>query len=160
VQAYTLGVYFRDGEFCRAVLEGGLDIMKEAECYPDPGTITLAYEKTKKDSPLRHMLVKLYVQAGSADELDFDALTKEFLKDVFSAFLRRYKKKNWNLAAIKTGNVEEETFCEDVADEAKNASDNGTISPTDRQASRSERDRRDSEIAQEMFRSIPTHDVA
>jgi hypothetical protein len=107
------------------------------------------------------MLGELYIgSAGSADELDFDALPKEFFKDVFSAFSRRCKKKNWNLAAVKTEIVKEKIFGQDVADEAKNASDNGAISPTDRQASPSERDRIDLEMVRETFRDIPTHDIA
>jgi hypothetical protein len=128
VQAYVLGVYLKHTAFCKAVLEACLEVIHETGVVPDASAIALAYDKSVEGSPLRALLVEMYVNAGE-EELDIDALLKEFVKELFRAFSKRCRDGDWDLQGMKEAVAREEMFSEGEDTGSKVVVDSGAISP-------------------------------
>jgi hypothetical protein len=98
----------KDAKFCKAVLEGYLDVMHEWKKLPGIDVICFAYEGTFPSSPLRRLLVRLFIidvgghgkWFGEQNSENFPA---DFLRDLVSELLKQHtsKCKAFDLQTLK-----------------------------------------------------------
>lgn len=91
-----LGLKLKSRKFCRDVIQGLVELSKEMDEYPGPASIRLAYNETPKGSLLRQVLVQLWADTADAAWLENDETDEypaEFLKDLTTALLRKYRGK-------------------------------------------------------------------
>jgi hypothetical protein len=104
--AYCVGLVMQDVKFCKAVLEGYVEVIHGFDMFPGTHAICHAYENTHASSPLRRLLVQLFVICGRSQWLDqhnTEDYPAEFLKDVVSALLKQQNSspKDWDLQTLK-----------------------------------------------------------
>ncbi|KAF1843703.1 uncharacterized protein K460DRAFT_289584, partial [Cucurbitaria berberidis CBS 394.84] len=115
VEAYLLGVQIQDNHFCKAVLHGSIEIFRDHHCIPCPQTIAYAYEKTCDQSPLRKLLVRIYVIAARQQWFHGKEYLAVFMHDLALALLKESpRKKEWDAELVKREFCADEGYDKDM----------------------------------------------
>ncbi|KAH6872506.1 hypothetical protein BKA58DRAFT_456086 [Alternaria rosae] len=127
IEAYVLGLKLKSRKFCRDVIQGLVELSKDMGEYPGPASISLAYNETPKGSLLRQVLVQLWADTADAAWLENDETDEypaDFLKDLTTALLRKYRgKQKWDLEMVIKGQTTEDSILVDDSDENRSRED-------------------------------------
>ena len=113
VELYIMSDKFGDIDAANMVMDKIIDLVNERNEVPGIHSITLAFDNALDNSPLRSLLVDLYINCGSPEALDFDSQDYdppiEFLKALARDFGRRTAACNYDK---KIGEI----FCRPIHD--------------------------------------------
>ena len=130
VNAYGLGETFQCCDFKNLIIDKFFDYCGSESVLPSFPELGMIYDKTPDNSPLRRLIVDLYIDGNEVyfgkdgDNSDLETLPKEFLLDLCNRF-----NASQNLADMKWpdfGNVEyscapggNQSFCKDYHEHPK-----------------------------------------
>ncbi|OAK95111.1 hypothetical protein IQ06DRAFT_232464 [Phaeosphaeriaceae sp. SRC1lsM3a] len=98
INAYSLGTRIQDNTFSKAVLQALCEVCQDEDRYPGGGSIALAYASTTDGSPLRKLLVDIYVLRAETSWFERDdewrGYPPKFLTDLAMAFFNQRRVSN------------------------------------------------------------------
>lgn len=137
VDAYIAGTYFKDEEFCTALLHSIIEACVDGASYPTQRIVEIAYEHIDEPCSLRELFVDIYTRLGNGAWDIKSALNnapKEFLYDLSMSLLRTSSAdegEEWTAKVRKSAQLLQPINDTDDEDDEENEEDNEDKSSSD-----------------------------